>query len=975
MDLRLHDAPPSDAERAAVDAVLGAPRSAWDGGARGAPRDAHVAHGGRAQRERRHLLLPALQALQARVGWLSEGGLEYVSERLGVPPAEVWSVATFYAQLATSPRPRRVLHVCDDVACRARGAGGVCAALERAAGPALPHAADGDGPVPEPLHPAWMRSPCLGLCDAAPAALLVEAGERPLERLLAGITPEAAQALLAGGAPAADGAADPPLPQRGDPSLVLLRRVGVTDPASLAAYREAGGYRALARAFELGPAGVIREVTEAKLVGRGGAAFPTGRKWEAVRAQAATPHYLVCNADESEPGTFKDRLLMCGDPFAVVEAMTIAAYATGCSRGYLYVRAEYPLAHARLAHALAEARAAGLLGDRVLGREFAFDLELRRGSGAYICGEETALFESIEGRRGEPRSKPPFPVEAGLFGRPTVVNNVETLVNVLPILLEGGAAYARTGTAQSTGPRLFCVSGHVRRPGVYEVPGGTPLSALLERAGGVPEGRRLQAVLLGGAAGTFLRPDELDLPLSLEAARAAGTTLGSGVVMAFDDTADLRAVVLAIASFFRDESCGQCVPCRVGTVRQQEALHRIAAGCPRGGIANELVLLEEVGSGMRDASICGLGQTAYAAVESAIRRLRLYGDPPPAPGGAATPGTAAGASAPANATPAPIAARAAAPPPAARAAAAEAVELLVDGRRVNVARGTTLLGACRAAGVDVPTLCFLETLAPANACRLCVVEVEGARVLAPSCSRAAEPGMVVRTGSERVRRSRRMVLEMLASSVDLSTAPQLQALLRDYGASPGRYGPPAPDGRRDRAVAGHHAPPDPARAASVLQPVKRDNDLYVRDYGKCVLCYKCVEACGEDHQNTFAIAVAGRGFDARISTEGNVPLTDSACVYCGNCIAVCPTGALMVNTEFDLRAAGRWDEPKQTTTDTICPYCGVGCTLRLHVQDGRIVKADSPLDNAITLGNLCIKGRFGWRFVQPEDGAAAPRGR
>jgi predicted molibdopterin-dependent oxidoreductase YjgC len=305
-------------------------------------------------------------------------------------------------------------------------------------------------------------------------------------------------------------------------------------------------------------------------------------------------------------------------------------------------------------------------------------------------------------------------------------------------------------------------------------------------------------------------------------------------------------------------------------------------------------------------------------------------------------------------------------PPATATPSPRTLALTIDGRPVSVREGASLLDACRSVGIEVPTLCYLETLEPANACRLCVVEVEGARVLAPSCSRAAEAGMVVHTQSERARLSRRLVLEMLASSVDLSVAPDLQRLMRDYQARPERYGPPAPATAGVHEPAGHHAAFDSRFAATVAQPVKIDNDLYVRDYSKCVLCYKCVQACGEDHQNTFAIGVAGRGFGAHIATEFDVPLTDSACVYCGNCIAVCPTGALMVKSEFDLRAAGRWNESKQTATDTICPYCGVGCTLRLHVQDGRIVKASSPLDASITLGNLCIKGRFGWRFVQPE---------
>jgi predicted molibdopterin-dependent oxidoreductase YjgC len=302
-----------------------------------------------------------------------------------------------------------------------------------------------------------------------------------------------------------------------------------------------------------------------------------------------------------------------------------------------------------------------------------------------------------------------------------------------------------------------------------------------------------------------------------------------------------------------------------------------------------------------------------------------------------------------------------------RRTATRTVTLTIDEKQVSAREGTTILDACREMGLDIPTLCFLQTLHPVNACRVCMVELEGARVLIPSCSRAVEEGMVVHTQSERVKHSRKLVLELLASSVDLTTTPNVPEWISDYGAQPERFGPPAPaspPGTRDAAVAGHHAPPNPEFAATVAEPTKIDNDLYVRDYAKCILCYTCVEACGPDHQNTFAIAVAGRGFDAHISTEFAVPLPESACVYCGNCIAVCPTGALMAKTEFDKRAAGTWDESRMTATDTICPYCGVGCTLRLHVDEGEIVKATSPLENSITQGNLCIKGRFGWRFVQ-----------
>ncbi|MET9384510.1 NAD(P)H-dependent oxidoreductase subunit E [Streptomyces sp. NPDC002928] len=609
MDLHFGDSKPTDEERAAVDALLGPPESSWEGAARDEMRAADLrwARGGREARDRRDLLLPGLHAINDRVGWISEGALDYLCRRLTVPPAEAYGVATFYAMFSVKPRPATVLRVCTDLACAAAGAPGLCAGIEARLGL-------GSGVSVE-------RSPCLGLCERAPAALAIRAGDPVRTAVSAPATVEAA--VRAASTP--DSAPEEPpaalaVPQAGDASLTLLRRVGRVDPSSLDDYRAHGGYTALRRAFELGPAGVIREVTDSGLVGRGGAAFPTGRKWQATASQPDHPHYLVCNADESEPGTFKDRVIMEGDPYALVEAMTIAAYAVGAHRGYLYLRGEYPRAIRRMQYAVDRARARGLLGDDILGQGYAFDIEIRRGAGAYICGEETALFNSIEGYRGEPRSKPPFPVEKGLFGKPTVENNVETLVNVLPILTRGAPAYAAIGTGRSTGPKLFCVSGSVDRPGIYELPFGATLSELLTLAG-VREG--LRAVLLGGAAGGFVRPDELDIPLTFEGTREAGTTLGSGVVMAFDDTVPLPRLLLRIAEFFRDESCGQCVPCRVGTVRQEEALHRIAERTGAAA-ADDIALLREVGRAMRDASICGLGQTAWNAVESAIDRLGAY---------------------------------------------------------------------------------------------------------------------------------------------------------------------------------------------------------------------------------------------------------------------------------------------------------------------------------------------------------------
>jgi NADH-quinone oxidoreductase subunit F len=594
----------SNQERDAIDAVIGA----------GAPRDGA-----------RHLLLPALHAAQACTGFITPGAMNHICTQLEVPPAEGFGVASFYAMFATKHRAPRTVHVCDDIACRMKGAEGLCRSLEAKFGPAWTPAAAGSSTSPpvELREATWMRSPCLGLCEQAPAALVQRAGDARGDEAMAGATlDDVVAAIETGNVQAPQRTLAPQTESPRDPKLRLLRRVGLVDPTSLDAYRAHGGYVALRKAIDMGPEHVLREVSESKLVGRGGAAFPTGRKWEAVARNPVRPHFLVCNADESEPGTFKDRVLMEEDPFALVEAMTIAGFATGCERGYLYIRGEYPKATARLKDAIAQARARGWLGDDVMGEGVRFDIELRRGAGAYICGEETSLFNSLEGLRGEPRNKPPFPVQEGLFHKPTVVNNVETLANVLDILAHGGPAFASSGTPGSSGTKLFCVSGCAVRPGIYEAPFGITLRELITLAGGVVEGKTLKAILLGGAAGVFVTPDELDMPLTFEGTRAAGATLGSGVIMLFDDRTDLGDILIRIAAFFRDESCGQCVPCRIGTIRQEEALHRLVAA-RNGGADREVALINDLGMVMRDVSICGLGQTAASAVQSALQKSLL----------------------------------------------------------------------------------------------------------------------------------------------------------------------------------------------------------------------------------------------------------------------------------------------------------------------------------------------------------------
>lgn len=596
MDIRNLLYKPSEAERNAVDAVLGPPDSVWDGGSF-SRLDGHVAYGGRAAREQRHLLLPVLHAVQDAVGGVSRGALGYISDRLTVPPAEAYGVATFYALFDVDNTGATTIHVCDDIVCAQHGAEDLCESLDEALG------ANGS---------RWERSPCLGQCDRAPAAMLHRPGKG-----YANAAPVDAETVRS----IDFEELDPGLVHQDRDQLRLLGRIG-EDPSSLDAYREAGGYAALERALELGPGGVVSELEESNLRGRGGAAFPIGMKWKGVAEAPGPIKYVIANGDESEPGTFKDRLLMEGDPFAVVEAMTVYGFATGSTQGYVYVRGEYPTAERRLKEAIRAGREAGLIGANVADSGFDFELEVRRGAGAYICGEETALFASIEGHRGEPRQKPPFPTQHGLFGKPTGINNIETLLAALLVVEDGGQAFASIGTDQSTGPKLFCVSGAVRSPGVYEVPFGTTLGELMEMS----EAADIGAVLLGGAAGSFVGPDSMDLPLTFEDTREAGTTLGSGAVIVFDDQTDFAPVLRRIAQFFRDESCGQCVPCRIGTVRQEEALARLMADRPLDSSKTERGRLDDLARVMTDASICGLGQTAASAIQSAMR-LGLPGAP------------------------------------------------------------------------------------------------------------------------------------------------------------------------------------------------------------------------------------------------------------------------------------------------------------------------------------------------------------
>ena len=544
----------------------------------------------------RPALLPALHAAQRLYGWLAEPIVTEVGRALRVPLADVFGVIDFYAMFNRQPTGRTVARVCSAPVCALAGADAVAAGLCR-------HLQTEPGEVSSDGAFTVEHVPCLGLCDQAPALLVNETAVGHAD-------PEEAAATCAL-------SGEKPVSFVGGDIRILTSNCGQGRSTSLADYQARGGYAGLKKTLTITPQAVLAEVKAAGLVGRGGAAFPTGVKWEAAANAPGQPKYIVCNADESEPGTFKDRILMEEDPHRIIEGMIIAAHAVGASQGYIYVRGEYPHAFKIMSEAVAEARHAGAIGGNIFASGLNFDIEMRAGAGAYICGEETALLESIEGKRGLPRIKPPFPTTHGLFGNPTVINNVETFCNV-PLIVERGAAeYRKMGTERSPGTKLFCLSGQVQRPGLYEVPFGITLRHLLyDLAGGPKQGRKLQAVLMGGAAGAFAVEKDLDVILSFENLSAAGLPLGSGAVMVFDDSADMRDVLKRLAHFFADESCGKCYPCQLGARRQYEILDRGAAGQP---IAGDRQRLSDVGNTMIDASLCGLGQTAPTAVLSAMK--------------------------------------------------------------------------------------------------------------------------------------------------------------------------------------------------------------------------------------------------------------------------------------------------------------------------------------------------------------------
>ncbi|RME83584.1 MAG: NADP oxidoreductase [Caldilineae bacterium] len=533
----------------------------------------------------REALIPALQRTQEIYGWVPREAMVQMASRLSIAVGDVYETASFYTLLETSPPTGEGVHVCRDAACLLAGGEAVWQAGREALGDRL-----------KPIS-------CLGHCHAGPVALTGGSVIGPLK-------PESWQQDKRDSAPAVP-ILSPPEARR------LLARIGRVAPDSLSAARAHGAYQALERALrERTPGEVIEEVTASGLQGRGGAGFPTGRKWAFAAQAAGKPKYIICNADESEPGTFKDRALMEGDPHRVLEGIILAGYAVGAEHGIIYIRGEYRLAYERLEQAIRQAREANLLGEHILGSDFHFDIELHSGSGAYICGEETALIESLEGKPGRPRQRPPYPPTFGLWGKPTVVNNVETLANVPDIVLQGAEAFRDNET------KLYCLTGHVARPGLIEAPLGLTLRrAIEEYGGGMAGGGTFHFAQTGGAAGTLVGPEALDVPLTFTSLQTDGVALGSGALLVVDESVRPVDVLHAVMAFFARESCGHCYPCRYGTLRAAEVLSRAAAGRL---LAEDETQLHATAEALAAASFCGLGQAAAMPLRTGLALMRQF---------------------------------------------------------------------------------------------------------------------------------------------------------------------------------------------------------------------------------------------------------------------------------------------------------------------------------------------------------------
>ena len=707
----------------------------------------------------------------------------------------------------------------------------------------------------------------------------------------------------------------------------------MTDPLSPTDYLAHGGLAGLRRALTLTPEAIVEEVVESGLRGRGGAGFPAGIKWRTVLAAPGEQKFICCNADEGDSGTFADRMLMEGDPFTLIEGMTIAAIAVGATEGFVYVRSEYPDAIEILDAALAIAREQGWLGASVLGSAHRFDIEIRVGAGAYICGEETAMLDSLEGKRGMVRAKPPLPAISGLFGLPTVVNNVLTLASVPAVLAGGADGYHALGVGRSRGTQVFQLAGNIARGGVVETPFGITLGELVEDfGGGTRSGRPVRAVQVGGPLGAYLRPDRFDLPMDYEAFAAVGAMVGHGGIVVFDDTVDMAGQARFAMEFCAEESCGKCTPCRVGAVRGVEVIDRIVAGCRPGRrrrAARGPVRADDRRIVVRDGR---------ADADAGAQR------PPPVPRGLrAQPGARTGGpvmsllrehdlGTPARPGPADV-------------------EVTVDGRCVSVPEGTSVMRAAALAGIDVPKLCATDSLEAFGSCRLCLVEVDGRPGTPASCTTPVAAGMSVATQTPRLEKLRRGVMELYISDhpLDCLTCPangdcELQDMAGVVGLRDVRYG---------------------YEGENHLDLAKDDSNPYFSfDPAKCIACSRCVRACDEV-QGTFALTIEGRGFDSKVSAGAGESFLESECVSCGACVQACPTSTLQEKTVIQLGVPTR-------TVLTTCAYCGVGCSFKAELRGDQVVRMVPAKEGGANEGHSCVKGRFAFGYATHRDRVLSP---
>jgi NADH:ubiquinone oxidoreductase subunit F (NADH-binding)/NADH:ubiquinone oxidoreductase subunit E len=560
-------------------------------------------------------LLPVLQDVQKIMGYTCLEIQEVLAAELNVPGCRVFDTLSFYSMAAWQPKGRHIIRLCHSPCCHVMGSDNIIEALEEELGVKVGEM------TPDNLFTLELSS-CLGVCEVAPAMQIDEVVYGNLNR-------EKLRQILAS-------YRDKQVPDyrqlpystrdfreftQGPHEPVLLNNVGLIDPVSLDDYLARGGYEALKKAVTgMTPEEVIDTVQASGLRGRGGAGFPTGLKWSFTRPLAATPKYVICNADEGEPGTIKDRYLMEGDPHKVLEGLALAAYAVGANQGFIYCRGEYYLSQHRLQNAIDQATARGFLGDNLFGTGFSFNVELRSGFGSYVCGEETALIESLEGKRGFPRLKPPFPGVSGLLKKPTVVNNVETLANLPAIIIRGADWYKSLGTADTPGTKIYQVIGHVNTPQIVEAPVGLTLRELIDTCGGgVREGRTFKMCQTGGASGGLVTAAALDVPMDFGSLAKVGGALGSGTMLVLDDSTCVVDFLKSIAEFFAHESCGQCTPCREGTAWFQTYLTNFSRGK---GNLGDLAFLERLAATMQDASFCPLGQSAPTPFLSALKHFR-----------------------------------------------------------------------------------------------------------------------------------------------------------------------------------------------------------------------------------------------------------------------------------------------------------------------------------------------------------------